>query len=194
MYYAESVGDGTSYFWGNNNGAYMTVASSDTVYVLSSPKIVKDKIVIDYVLSNNESKYPDGDTHTDGYYYEKVDKVKMSYGSMSNAGNTSAGNLTIEHGLGVKPDLFIVYKANRSHTTSNYYGQMYLHLSNKLSSFNIGGSDLYDIMSYFYSSWDVLGSASEYVDENEFVYPWTGSDSSSSKPFYGAFGWVAIAF
>ena len=72
-------------------------------YYIYSNESRTERTFISCIVANDESAYPNGAVHTDGYYYAKV---ALAYGQISlNSGET----ITIPHGLGSKPTLVIGY-------------------------------------------------------------------------------------
>lgn len=68
---------------------------------------------IDYVVSDNENKYPDGAVHTDGYYYERIDNLFQGHDvfktSLVFTSDTLIANIgTITHNLGKIPIMVLV--------------------------------------------------------------------------------------
>lgn len=62
---------------------------------------------VDYVVSDSETEYPDGDVQ-DGYWYEKIDELSgIDYGSITVSGTQST--ITISHGLKQKPSRVFLY-------------------------------------------------------------------------------------
>ena len=72
-------------------------------YYIYSNESGTERTFISCIVANDESAYPNGAVHTDGYYYVKV---ALAYGQISlNSGET----ITIPHGLGSKPTFAIGY-------------------------------------------------------------------------------------
>ena len=78
---------------------------------------------VDYVVDNNESKYPDGGTQ-DGYWYERVMEGIdiLSYGGFTKCAvdkftfttRSSLNSTTIPHSLGEKPRWFVIFAKTES--------------------------------------------------------------------------------
>ena len=69
---------------------------------------------VDYVVDNNESKYPDGGTQG-GYWYEKVVEgvAGIDFGEVTLSGSHE-GNLVVTHNLGVKPSKAFIFLRRNS--------------------------------------------------------------------------------
>lgn len=68
----------------------------------------QDGDFLDYVVDNNESKYPDGGTQ-DGYWYELFDlkSFGIDFGEVTLA--SSATPVTVNHNLGVTPSTVAIF-------------------------------------------------------------------------------------
>lgn len=101
---------------------------------------------VDYVVSDTETEYPDGDVQ-DGYYYEKVSgnaiAQQLKNTIMKDRGYTkyaedsvipaedeplSTSNLSFSHSLGEVPKAFVIVAEEFGNTTitTNQYSQVYL--------------------------------------------------------------------
>ena len=92
--------------------------------------VVETKTFDSYVVSDDETKYPDGAVHTDGYYYERVSEgitpqmfgcTKMAVDKYTFA-SKSALNVGIPHSLGEIPKyVFIFSEVDEPTSTSSAY-------------------------------------------------------------------------
>lgn len=69
---------GNTRIW-NPNLNSITITTSAVEFRSNEPDTV-DNTFIEYVSDNNPSKYPNYAIHTDGYWYQRVDDVKVSNG------------------------------------------------------------------------------------------------------------------
>ena len=90
---------------------------------------------IDFVVSDSETAYPDGDVHTDGYWYEKVkgfegflegdfskfavDKFTFAEDFACNSEGIN-GNVLFDHSLGVIPRMAILTGKNVTKNSKRY--------------------------------------------------------------------------
>ena len=92
--------------------------------------------LLDYVVSDKETAYPDGGVHTDGYYYEKVSEgitpemfgcTKMAVDEFTPASDKEMASVTLNHSLGVIPRLFIIVADNQdSYIAESYHDTLKL--------------------------------------------------------------------
>ena len=83
---------------------------------------------VDYVVDNNESKYPDGGTQ-DGYWYEKVVEgvAGIDFGEVTLA--STAASVTVSHKLGTVPSWVALIPKTLSDFTGN---NTYLNFNGKV--------------------------------------------------------------
>ena len=79
---------------------------------------------VDYVVDNNESKYPDGGTQ-DGYWYERLNP-KCENGQLTLTSTTQT--LTLSHSLGTKPKAVVVSMEGATSSNRKYYIIYYYYI------------------------------------------------------------------
>ena len=129
---------------------------------------------IDYVVSDNTSAYPDGGTQG-GYWYEKVKNfmfglTKEAHGTFTLTTDTSSYSYTLEHNLGTRPKLVIIYTDD---SLKGYQYTIRARIFVDRSSYDststnnsLGVAELYNSTSY--SSFEVFSYIGETIPMNLF--------------------------
>ena len=127
---------------------------------------------IDFVVSDSETAYPDGAVHTDGYWYERVVEgvAGIDFGEVTLS--SSSDIVTFEHSLGVIPSFaafipkndssistwqtimningLVLYKTNKSTSSTAYYGTSDVGLTETTISFNSASSSPFKNTTYYW--------------------------------------------
>ena len=160
-----------------------------------------DPVFVDYVVSDIANKYPE-DGEQDGFWYEKANILEAGYFGFSkmDSGNFTPANNTyvmnpVQHKLGVKPKLIIVFTPYDFTTEGSVYNLFSLkafvsampayYVSDSLGGIRYNGQN---------SAYNKESSASRYkVDESEFYFGF--SDSSVTTGYRGGivYNWIAFA-
>lgn len=81
-----------------------TIVSNNLDHTITET-VIED--FVDFVVSDDESAYPDGAVHTDGFWYEMVSESAIAFGEVT---LTSASEtITVEHGLNTIPALCALF-------------------------------------------------------------------------------------
>ena len=100
MWIHNSINYGFRVYNYTSSGVTLNRDSSDYPIMAYSAETEPTYTFLDYIVSDKETAYPDGDVQN-GYYYEKVVGVKAAFGSVSISNSPS--DLVINHNLGVMP-------------------------------------------------------------------------------------------
>lgn len=123
-----------------------------------------NKNFINYVVSDDESQYPDGAVHTDGYYYERVSEgitpqmfgcTKMAVDTYTPTSNIALDSISIPHSLGEIPKIFFIL-AEKKITAENY---AYINYVSGYKN-GFGGLGYFDSKEYIVSQYGTFVSKS----------------------------------
>ena len=128
---------------------------------------------VDYVVDNNESKYPDGGTQ-DGYWYERGLGIDLSALGCTKAVTEkitpSSRTSKIYHSLGITPKIVIV--TTESTAVGQYYTQGFIvarfSLKTAAEELLLGGAFDYPSGASDISNHNVSSLTSEYIDIGEY--------------------------
>ena len=130
-----SINYSYEYSYDSTTGIITLVTSSTTAIGNSGNGtlvITESYIFLDYVVSSDESAYPNGGT-LDGYWYELVEEglnlpalfgcTDMAVDTFTVSSATLSENVTINHSLGKIPKIALIVKEDMNTTTNmfNYY-------------------------------------------------------------------------
>lgn len=166
-----------------NNALYIPGMNMSGVTMLSSfngTKTLDSTIHKGYVVSNNESAYPDGGTQ-DGYYYARVSEgvTGIDFGEVTVSSTT---DLTVSHNLATIPSKVMLIQKNVSNYGTGYnIAQMYPVWN---GSYDNGYLRAYGYLSGGYTSTSTIGDGSTVIrTDTTITFP--GS-------FKGAYIWIAL--
>lgn len=136
---------------------------------------------LDYVVSDNETKYPDGAVHTDGYWYERV-ASNIASGSITPTSNVTS--LSIEHNLGANPKILFVF-ANVLISTDN---------ANKIQTVAITNTET--LVAYGSYSGGATSNNATIVNDSTNQLTLSAKNSTGSTPLSfnknTSYKWIAI--
>lgn len=137
--------------------------------------LVVEEEFIGFAVNDNPNAYPDGGEQG-GYWYERVkDDIKVAKGEITLS--STASTITIEHGLGIKPNAFILRGKKASLASNRTYFCYYPY----------GATNVDNYMSATYSQ-----SSQKTANMNERTATFECRDSS--YPFDATnYDWFAIA-
>lgn len=131
-----------------------------------------EKTLVGYVVSDNESAYPDGGVK-DGYWYEKFKSfmfglTKEAHGTFTFTTDTSG--YTLEHNLGTRPKLVIIYtddslKGSQYTIRARIFVDRSSYDSTSTNN-SLGVAELYNSTSY--SSFEVFTYSGDTIQMNSF--------------------------
>ena len=179
------VADGNKYACNDYTvGVNALYISSTTDY---APFVVSKPSTYEYVVSNNESAYPDGGTQ-DGYYYERVSGVTgIDFGKI--ALTTTQSEITVNHKLGSNPKYAILLGENLPKGAYTYgYVACFEGYIGEQSS----GQGIKQVVIYGTSASPSQTTGLVTSDETQITF--TATTAMMQYPFpIGIYNWIAIA-
>lgn len=98
-------------------GAMLDVGEQYHSFSYDGTKKIYEKVLKEYVVSENNTEYPNGGTKG-GYWYEKLVESVIDHGTVTPSKNTNA--ITIRHKLGVVPSHVLIYVPNANLQISSW--------------------------------------------------------------------------